>query len=245
MKSILGKYMPMRSGTSKSQNLQDERKKDHYSHFILRLAFSATEDLRRRFSRLETMLFRLRFKEDDFIERQAFVRSLNLEWEEVQEAEKRELKGFLIAASDGIKTRDEQEWFKVDWERVPELVEQRKVFLRRGKAYVPQREQMSLVVAEFTKKLDDALEVCITLIQPYRHMLTLCTAHVSRPPSSRRRRSPCPHPRAPFTILHSPRRRVLHLGRPHRWSLRYKRQLNRHSLPKLPTLHAQPAYDTA
>jgi DNA primase large subunit len=184
MKSILDKYMPMRAGTSKSQYLQEERKKDHYSHFILRLAFAATEDLRRRFSRLETMLFQLRFKDDDFIERQSFVRSLNLEWDEVQEAEKRELKDRLLAAAGGsMKNPDEQEWFKVDWERVPVLVEQRRVFMKRGKAYVPQREQMSLVVAEFTKKLDEALEVCNF---PPKHgtgaILTPLLAHIPRAP---------------------------------------------------------------
>jgi DNA primase large subunit len=158
MKGILDKYLPLRSDSTRSQKLQDERRKDHYSHFILRLAFSSTEDLRRRFSRLETMLFRLRFKDDDPRERQNFVRSLNLEWDEVKEDEKRELRDDLIAAS-GQKKGEDQEWFKVDWERVPELVEQRRVLLKRGKAYVPQREQMSLVVAEFTRKLDDALEV--------------------------------------------------------------------------------------
>ncbi|KAH3920670.1 hypothetical protein HBI56_013310 [Parastagonospora nodorum] len=158
MKGILDKHLPLRSDSSRSQKLQDERRKDHYSHFILRLAFSSTEDLRRRFSRLETMLFRLRFKDDDPRERQEFVRSLNLEWDEVKEDEKRELREGLLAAS-GNKKGEEQEWFKVDWERVPELVEQRRVLLKRGKAYVPQREQMSLVVAEFTKKLDDALEL--------------------------------------------------------------------------------------
>jgi DNA primase large subunit len=159
MKSILDKYLPLRSNSSRSRDLQEERKKDHYSHFILRLAFSSTEDLRRRFSRLETMLFRLRFKEDDPRERQAFVSSLNLEWEELGDDEKREMKDALAAVS-GLKKGEEQGWFKVDFERVPELVEQRKVVLKRGKAYVPQREQMSLVVAEFTKRLDDALEVC-------------------------------------------------------------------------------------
>ncbi|KAF2876980.1 eukaryotic and archaeal DNA primase, large subunit-domain-containing protein [Massariosphaeria phaeospora] len=158
MTSILNKYLPLRSNSSRSQSLQEERKKDHYSHFILRLAFSATEDLRRRFSRLETMLFRLRFKDDDLLERRDFVSSLKLEWEEVGNAEKREFRDELAAAG-GSKKGDEQEWFKVDWERVPELVEQRKVFLKRGKAYVPQREQMSLVVAEFTRRLDEALEL--------------------------------------------------------------------------------------
>jgi len=111
------------------------------------------------------MLFRLRFKDDDIRERQDFVKSLNLEWEEVGEDEKRELRKDLLAASQ-LPRSEEQEWFKVDWERVPELVEQRKVLLKRGKAYVPQREQMSLVLAEFTKKLDEALEVCRSQIKP-------------------------------------------------------------------------------
>jgi DNA primase large subunit len=169
MEGILNKYLPLRSNTSRSQALQDERRKDHYSHFILRLAFSSTEDLRKRFSRLETMLFRLRYKDEDFRERQKFVKDLNLEWEEVGETEKRELKEQLLAATGGKKTAagEEQEWCKVDWERVPELVEQRRVFLSKGKAYVPQREQMSLVVADFTKRLDEALEVWLQ-VAPYK-----------------------------------------------------------------------------
>jgi DNA primase large subunit len=86
------------------------------------------------------------------------VRTLDLEWEEVGEDEKRELRDQMLAAI-GSKKGDEQDWFKVDWERVPELVSQRKVLLKRGMAYVPAREQTSLVVAEFTKRLDQQLEV--------------------------------------------------------------------------------------
>lgn len=117
------------------------------------------------------MLFRLRFKDDDLRERKEFVSSLKLDWEEVGEDEKRELSQELASAS-GSKKSEEQEWFKVDWERVPELVEQRRVLLRRGKAYVPQREQMSLVVAEFTKRLDEALEVCLSKMHISRPYLT-------------------------------------------------------------------------
>jgi DNA primase large subunit len=159
MKSILNKYMPLRANSSKGTSLQDERKKDHYSHFILRLAFSATEDLRRRFSRLETMLFRLRFKDDDVRERREFVAGLNLDWEEVGEQEVRGLREELVDAAGGLRKGEEAEWFKVDWERVPELVEQRRVLVKGGKAYVPQKEQLSLVVDEFTRQLDKGLEV--------------------------------------------------------------------------------------
>lgn len=141
--------------------IQSERQKDHYSHFILRLAFASTEDLRRRFSRVESMLFRLRFNNDDLRERASFVEGLNLDWEMVNDEERRELSEELRAAGGGYPKRIEEEsWFKVDWERVPELVESRRVFLRGGKAYVPGREQSSMVVAEFTGRLDRALEVC-------------------------------------------------------------------------------------
>ena len=160
MKPLLDKYLPLSSSSSNSPSLQAERQKDHYSHFILRLAFASTEDLRRRFSRVETMLFRLRFQGDDVRERIGFVESLNLDWEVVSEDEKREFGEELKAAGGGYPRRIEEEsYYKVDWERVPELVESRRVFLRGGKAFVPGREQASMVVAEFTAKLDKALEV--------------------------------------------------------------------------------------
>ncbi|TVY26354.1 putative DNA primase large subunit [Lachnellula hyalina] len=160
MKPLLDKYLPLSSSTSGSTALQAERQKDHYSHFILRLAFASTEDLRRRFSRVESMLFRLRFQADDARERMAFVEGLNLEWETVSDEERREFAEELRAAGGGYPKRIEEEsYFKVDWIRVPELVESRRVFLKAGKAYVPGREQLSMVVAEFTSRLDKALEL--------------------------------------------------------------------------------------
>ncbi|KIW02683.1 uncharacterized protein PV09_06120 [Verruconis gallopava] len=159
MTPILDKHLPLHSNSSQSSNLQEERKKDHYSHFILRLAFSATEDLRRRFSRLETMLFRLRYKQDDSSERRAFINSLDFTWDTVSDSEKEELYTKLINATGPFRKDEKPEWFKIDWEQVPDLVEQRKVYLKAGLAYVPQREQMSLVVTEYTKRLDQALEM--------------------------------------------------------------------------------------
>lgn len=159
MSSILDKHLPLHSNSARNAPLQEERRRDHYSHFILRLAFSATEDLRRRFSRLEAMLFRLRFREDDARERQAFVQSLEFEWERLGDGEREELAAELAAATPALRKGEDEGWFKVDWEKVPELVEGRRVLLRRGKAYVPTREQASLVVAEYTRRLDAALSV--------------------------------------------------------------------------------------
>ena len=168
MKPLLEKYLPLAANSSSSTQLAAQRQKDHYSHFILRLAFASTEDLRRRFARVETALFRLRFDTDDLKERDAFVSSLNLDWEMVSEAERRELAPQLAAATasfrrKGMQAQEEETWCKVEWTRVPDLVEGRRVFLKAGKAYVPTREQTSMVTAEFTSRLEKALEVRVTL----------------------------------------------------------------------------------
>lgn len=80
------------------------------------------------------------------------------------EHEKHELGKDLFNATPTLIKQERQEleegeWFKVDFETVPELVESRKVLLKAGKAYVPVREQMSIVLAKFSTSLDRSLEV--------------------------------------------------------------------------------------
>lgn len=106
------------------------------------------------------MLFRFRFQQDDSRERRAFIESLNLDWEAVSEDEKREMSEKLLNATTGLRRVDDETWYKVDWERVPELIERRAVHLTKGKAYVPGREQLSMIMAEFTARLERSLEVC-------------------------------------------------------------------------------------
>lgn len=163
---LLQRLLPLHSNTSSLDGANDgklrsERRKDHYSHYILRLAFSSTDELRRRFARVESTLFRLRFQNDDIRERQSFVTSLQLDWETVSEQEKQALSTDLQNATIGLSKRDVDEggWFKVDFETVPELVETRRVYLRAGKAFVPVKEQMSIVLAGFVTSLEKGLEV--------------------------------------------------------------------------------------
>ena len=105
------------------------------------------------------MLFKLRFQADDGRERQAFVDSLNMNWDVVSEEEKRELGPQLLSSTPGLRNLDAESWFKVPWTRVPELVEHRTVFIKKGKAYVPMREQTSMVLTEFTTRIDKALDL--------------------------------------------------------------------------------------
>lgn len=164
LEPLLKKHLPLSANSAApggmiDQGIRDERQKDHYSHFILRLAFSGTEDLRRRFARAETLLFKLRYQTDDGKERRAFVDSLKFDWDIVSDEEKQVLGERLLAATPGLKRLEEESWFKVNWTRVPELVEHRTIFLSKGMAYVPMREQTSMVMTEFTNRLEKALEM--------------------------------------------------------------------------------------
>ena len=53
---------------------------------------------------------------------------------------------------------------QVRWTRVPDLVEKRRVLLKGGWAYVPAREQSSIVYQEFQTQLEDALEVTLRFV---------------------------------------------------------------------------------
>lgn len=158
MRPILEKHLRLSSNRSRSSEMAIERKKDHYSHWTLRLAFSGTADLRQRFARLETQLFKLRLQQDDAQERRAFIESLPMSWEVVGE-EERNLWLDELKAATSLYKGDEESWFKVDWEKVPDLVEKRQVLLKRGKAYVHVREQPTMVISEFSRTLESGLEL--------------------------------------------------------------------------------------
>lgn len=170
---LIQRWLPLRSNSSSTsgsldESLQNERLKDHYSHFILRLAFAGTEDLRRRFIRLESLLFRIRYLGDDVQDRQAFIDSLELGWEACSNDEIDTLK--LRQSSGDVKVRSDDkrigEWFKLEFEDVPELVESRRVQIQGGLAYVHVREQISLVLSTFSQSLESGLSVGSRFIFP-------------------------------------------------------------------------------
>jgi DNA primase large subunit len=158
MRPVLEKWLRLESNQSRSQDVQMQRKKDHYSHWTLRLAFASTADLRQRFTRLETQLFKLRLQADNSRERRDFIDSLPMSWEMLDAGEKNTWLSELRVAT-SIGKDDEENWFKVDWEKVPELVERRQVLLKKGKAYVHVREQTTMVLSEFTRSLETGLEL--------------------------------------------------------------------------------------
>ncbi|CAG8830759.1 13068_t:CDS:2, partial [Gigaspora margarita] len=159
IRDISNQYLPLHSTEgAKNYPLEKERRKDHISHFILRLAYCRTEELRKWFIKQECALFRIRFIEENKEERQAFLNNERLYWNDLTQNEKESMKNELSQANPHIKFNDET-FFIVDFEQVPDLVARRAVYIKAGKAYVPISEQVTLVVVEFRKRLSAALDL--------------------------------------------------------------------------------------
>lgn len=180
MRPVLQKYLPL---SRKSSETDYERKKDYYSHFILRLAFCRSEELRVKFVRVETALFALRYRMADQAEQRQFIESLDLEWESVSPEEQDQLatqlratlrsvgdNDLIMGAASGDPSSSQKNqntgtrYFKVDWDQVTNLVETRRVFVKGGKAYVPISMQFSLVKTAFIAELEKAVLVSARML---------------------------------------------------------------------------------
>jgi len=147
------------------------RKVDHVSHFILRLAYCRTEELRRWFVTHETDLFRLRWsllkkdKEhtigDDHItqfmesnfdtleDKARTVVPLAQKYKPISAELKDSLREDLTACSSGSM---EVPFYQVPWVEAADLVKARRVLVRAGLAYIPESELLSLVVGLFRSR---------------------------------------------------------------------------------------------
>ena len=93
------KWLPMRMGND------DDKVKDNASHYILRLAYCRSEDLRRWFLTQECALFSARFEASDSEAVDSFMRENGLQYTPIDEDEKKLLKtklyNSLVASTGG------------------------------------------------------------------------------------------------------------------------------------------------
>ncbi|KAG7333842.1 hypothetical protein KOW79_002249 [Hemibagrus wyckioides] len=137
----------------------EKRRKDHISHFILRLAYCQTEDLRRWFIQQEMDLFRYRFSELKSQYKTDFLHKNNLKYDTISDEEKTNLKDQLINSSFSVSgtTVAEQDFYKVPFQDALDLVRTRKVFLKAGYAYIPHQDIVTIVLNDFRTRLSKAL----------------------------------------------------------------------------------------
>jgi DNA primase large subunit len=136
------------------------QRKDHYSHFILRLAYCRSEDLRRWFLQNEAELFKWRFVHNPPDDLGAWLSAHNLKYKAISKDEafalSKELSATLAARREPGET-EKQEHYKVPFEEVIDLVRQRRVFLKGGFAYVPASDLVSIVTTRVRSHLSKQL----------------------------------------------------------------------------------------
>ncbi|XP_024286034.1 DNA primase large subunit [Oncorhynchus tshawytscha] len=137
----------------------EKRRKDHISHFILRLAYCQTEDLRRWFIQQEIDLFRYRFNDLPSKNIQDFLQYNNLHYHTISIDEKKNLMDKLITSSFAVSgsTVEGQDFYKVPFQDALDLVRTRKVYLNGGYVYIPHQDIVTIVLNDFRTRLSKAL----------------------------------------------------------------------------------------
>uniref|UniRef100_A0AAQ5ZZH6 DNA primase large subunit n=1 Tax=Amphiprion ocellaris TaxID=80972 RepID=A0AAQ5ZZH6_AMPOC len=146
---------PYRSGPSEIE----KRRKDHISHFILRLAYCQTEDLRRWFIQQEVDLFRYRFSYLSSKQKLEFLHKNNLQYDAISVEEKKALQDKLVNSSYAVSgiTVEDQDFYKVPFQDALDLVRTRKVYLKAGYVYIPHQDIVTIILNDFRTRLSKAL----------------------------------------------------------------------------------------
>uniref|UniRef100_A0A7S3H1X7 DNA primase large subunit n=1 Tax=Spumella elongata TaxID=89044 RepID=A0A7S3H1X7_9STRA len=136
----------------------NEVERDQVSHFILRLAYCRTEELRRWFLGQECSLMKYRLDSLSDEERASFMLSNGMDFDPVSNEEKNSRKDKLIdlagvTSVSIIKTT----FYKVPFQQALSLVSSRSVYLEKGFAYVPLQRLVSIIVTRFRMQLSRAL----------------------------------------------------------------------------------------
>jgi DNA primase large subunit len=139
-----------------SKLLYEQRRKDHLSHFILRLAYCKTPELQKWFCNLEARLFEMRYKQANKADRDIFLLENDIKFESVSREVMSNVTGIDHSAIREFY-KDVDSFYKVPFGMVPELVAKRMVILHKGYAYVSVTDITILIVQTFTKHLMNEL----------------------------------------------------------------------------------------
>ena len=140
------------------------RKKDHISHFIMRLSYCQDPERQTWFINQEVELFKLRFSS---LEKEGIEKLLsmhNIDCKQITQEEKDNIREELGSSTWKVLSIDTTEFYKVPFQRVTDLVRSRKVYLSQGIAYVPQSDLVSLFVSYFRKSLYDGMEYAVNYV---------------------------------------------------------------------------------
>jgi DNA primase large subunit len=184
LSEVANKFIPIKTqfGAKKSKDEVANLRKDHISHFILRLAYCQSEELRRWFLSQEALLFRHRITVDMTPEeRHKFLEDGDMNFDRVDAAEKAALQSELFSTYQsmpyGLRLqsmgRDDtmnneayrhinpeqltkQEFYKVPFTEAVELIKHRHAFVKAGFAYLPVNMLIHTIVSRFRANVSTA-----------------------------------------------------------------------------------------
>ncbi|CAL0324925.1 unnamed protein product [Lupinus luteus] len=142
------------------QHASEVLNKDIISHFVLRLVYCRTEELRKWFLSIESALFRYRFCEQGAEAQRVIMEEFDLPYKATSNVEYESVKEKLVQVARSLGQNSstvDAIYYKVPFEEVPELVAGRKVFLNQGWAYVAMNQVVSLLATLFRSQLSKAL----------------------------------------------------------------------------------------
>lgn len=150
---------PSTTGSSSKTILEDHRSRDLISHFVLRMAYCKTEELRRWLLTNESQLFAIRLANARPSDVTPFLDDNGIKFPPISKAEKLKLRSQLTSAEGNISIAQYEslEFFKVPFTEVVNLVARRKVFLQGGFAYVSGDKVSSIAVERFRASLSKSL----------------------------------------------------------------------------------------
>ncbi|XP_043469059.1 DNA primase large subunit-like [Leptopilina heterotoma] len=148
-------YQKLLTSTGKTCSVE-ARRHDHISHFILRLAYCQTDDLRNWFISKEVEFFKLRFTNLAQDSVKFILSTNNFDFSLVPEEEKNELRDKLYSIKEADSSLD---YYKLPFEKVTDLVKDRRVFIKKGMAYVPHHDLISVIVSIYKEHLNKMMDI--------------------------------------------------------------------------------------
>ncbi|PSN58438.1 DNA primase large subunit [Blattella germanica] len=156
------------AGCGRTESELQLRKRDHVSHFILRLAYCKSDELRRWFISKELDLFKVRFQSLNAEGIKTFMQVNKLNYESLSLDEKMNLREKLCESSFMVSSAgvENYEFYRVPFTEVKDLVRSRKVYLSGGFAYVPSTDLLSILSSVFRTNLSHGIAMALTKL-PY------------------------------------------------------------------------------
>jgi DNA primase large subunit len=137
----------------------NDSNKDWISHFVLRLAYCRTEDLRRWFLAQEVALLKWRLGQASSGSTTQALKDVLPDARLLSQDELEALLPLIVSGTPGLSVSQQatEQFYQVPFTHALDLVQHRQVFVRRGMAYVPESKLVNLVTAKFRTSLSRQL----------------------------------------------------------------------------------------